>query len=178
MSLYKSTFWHSTRIRILQPKKQLYTPKKYYCTYLFQSKKREKSFLSKKIIHQYQKKTTKTKQKKISFLLIFLLKLAFKPNKNQESQVPSQDHNQNGENLLKEESILHWASNYLLISYIFNYFIFLFYFFHLVLLFFLCFDLYFVLDLIVIWSYSFLFFFFVFLWDLDWDLDGGCDLKL
>ena len=51
----------------------------------------------------------KQKQKsKSSFLLIFLLKIAFKPNKSQESQVSSQDHhNQNGENPLKEESIQH-----------------------------------------------------------------------
>ena len=105
---------------------------------------------------------TQTKSKS-SFLLIFLLKIAFKPNKSQESQVSSQDHhNQNGENPLKEESIQHWASNF---PFYFLYFliILLFLFFHLVLLFFVCFNSYF---LLFIWSYSssFLFFFVRFGW--------------
>ena len=111
---------------------------------------------------------TQTKSKS-SFLLIFLLKIAFKPNSSQKSQVSSQDHhNQNGENPLKEKSIQHWASNFP--SY-FLYFliILLFLFFHLVLLFFVCFNSYFFIVYLIL-----LIFFSSFLWDLN----GWCELKL
>ena len=84
------------RIRILQPESN-FTHKKKLLHIHFPEQKKKISFP--KIIPPY-----KTKQKaKNSFLLIFLLKIAFKPNKSQESQVSSQDHhNQNGENPLKE----------------------------------------------------------------------------
>ena len=61
-------------------------------------KTQEKAFFSKFIC------TNQTKTKSKSFFSShFSFKIAFKPNKSQESQVSSQDHhNQNGENPLKE----------------------------------------------------------------------------
>ena len=112
-----------------------------------------------------------TKKQKSSFLLIFLLKIAFKPNKSQESQVSWQDyHNQNGENPLKEESIQHWASNFPSYFLYFLIILLLFLFCHLVLLFFICFNSYF----FIVYLILLIFFSSYFLWDLDVE----CDLKL
>ena len=137
-------------------------PYKHYCRYSFP--KAKKAFFS-----NFSRTNQKQTKSKSSFLLIFLLKIAFKPNKSQKSQVSSQDHhNQNGENPLKEESIQHWASNfpsyflYFLIILLFYSFIWFYYFLYVLIHIFLLF----------IWSYSYSYFPFL------WDLDVWCDLKL
>ena len=100
---------HNREGRNFATGKQLYTPKKILLHIPFPEQKKREELSFQKTNSSVPKENNKNKtKKKISFLLIFLLKLAFKPNKSQESQVQSQDyHNQNGENSLKEESIQH-----------------------------------------------------------------------
>ena len=106
MAQQKGSDFSNLRIKFTEQKKKTL---KLYCRYLFPEKKKERrAFFPKNQFIRTKRKQQKQNKKKISFLLIYLLKLAFKPNKSQESQVPSQDHhNQNGENPLKEESIQH-----------------------------------------------------------------------
>ena len=112
MSLYKEIVWHSRGDPILatlhRAKKKKPTahpsPKAKNFTFKPKNKNSRKSFFFSKFIRTNQ---TKTKSKSL-FSSHFSFKIAFKPNKSQESQVSSQDHhNQNGENPLKKESIQH-----------------------------------------------------------------------
>ena len=96
----------------LQRGKKIFSnPKKNYCT---QSQEKTTAQNKKKLSFSIQEIFIRTNQNqsksKVLFLLIFLLNIAFKPIKREKSQFPSQDYNQNGENPLKEESILHQSS--------------------------------------------------------------------
>ena len=83
--------------------KQFYKKKIHYCRPFPEQKKPKQKKLS-------FPKNPSVQIKQNSFLLIFLLKRAFKPNKREKSQFSSQDYNQNGENPLKQKSILHQSS--------------------------------------------------------------------
>ena len=124
VSLEKRKVWHSSEGGFQQLKKKVTELKKTLKTRTHTFPEPIKKFSFPILAVQIKQK----QKSKSSFLLIFILKIAFKPNKSQESQVSSQDHhNQNGENPLKEESIQHWASNYFLFLIFLNYFISVFY---------------------------------------------------
>ena len=96
----------------LQRGKKIFSnPKKNYCT---QSQENTTAQNKKKLSFSIQKIFIRTNQNqsksKVLFLLIFLLNIAFKPIKREKSQFLSQNYNQNGENPLKEKSILHQSS--------------------------------------------------------------------
>ena len=87
--LYKENFGTAERGRIWQSENQLYRKKNSKnSTAHILSQKQKKGFLSKTI----QPYKTKQKQKAEVFSSYFSFKIVFKPNKGQESQVPSQDH--------------------------------------------------------------------------------------